>query len=138
MRGAPATDSSRPADWQSCPRSPATRGAWPTPWLYSAEAHPFFRDFGSPMLVALELLGFAATLDRAGQAEPAAKVLAAAEAHRERAGTAYPPFIERLTHRPTLESVREALDEEEFARVWEEGTPLSADEALALAQDAMR
>ena len=103
-----------------------------------AEAHPFFRDFGSPMLVALELLGFAATLDRAGQAEPAAKVLAAAEAHRERAGTAYPPFIERLTHRPTLESVREALDEEEFARVWEEGTPLSADEALALAQDAMR
>jgi hypothetical protein len=91
------------------------------------------RDFGSTILVAVNLLGFANTLARAGDPDTAARLLGCAEAHRCEADIAYPPSMARELLDPTLESARNALGEKMFAEAWEQGLHLTADDAVELA-----
>ena len=97
------------------------------------ECHLFLRDFGSPILIALNLLGFANTVARAGNPHTATQLLGCAEAHRREANATYPASMARELLDPTCKSARNALGEESFATAWEHGLLLAADEAVELA-----
>jgi hypothetical protein len=68
------------------------------------------------------------------RAEPllAARMLGAAEALREQAGSVMLDF-ERASYEPMVASVRAALDDAAFEAAWAVGRSLNADDAVALA-----
>jgi predicted ATPase/DNA-binding SARP family transcriptional activator len=76
--------------------------------------------------------GLAAVLAFTGEAEPAARLLGAAEALRESVGVGLAP-AERETHEATSTAVREALGDEQFNAAWGAGRELSLEEAIAFA-----
>jgi len=76
--------------------------------------------------------GLAAVLAFTGQAEPAARLLGAAEALRDSLGVDLAP-AERETHEETAAAVREALGEEQFSAAWRLGRELALDRAIAFA-----
>jgi predicted ATPase/DNA-binding SARP family transcriptional activator len=76
--------------------------------------------------------GLAAVLAFTGQAEPAARLLGAAEALRDSLGVDLAP-AERETHEVTAAAVREALGEEQFSAAWRLGRELALDRAIAFA-----
>jgi predicted ATPase/DNA-binding SARP family transcriptional activator len=76
--------------------------------------------------------GLAAVLSLTGQAEPAARLLGAAEGLRESLGVSLAP-AERETHEETKVALREALGEKEFSTAWRLGRELALGEAIAYA-----
>jgi predicted ATPase/DNA-binding SARP family transcriptional activator len=76
--------------------------------------------------------GLAAVLTLTGQAEPAARLLGAAEALRDSLGVSLAP-AERETHDETAAALRQALGDEQFNAVWRLGRELALDEAIAFA-----
>src|SRR5439155_10295425 len=76
--------------------------------------------------------GLAAVLCLIGRAEPAVRLLGAAEALRESLGVDLAP-AERETHEETAGAVREAVGEERFSAAWRQGREMSLDEAIAYA-----
>ena len=76
--------------------------------------------------------GLAAVLAFTGEADPAARLLGAAEALRESVGVDLAP-TERETHETTTAAVREALGEKRFSAAWRLGRDLSLDDAIAYA-----
>ena len=83
--------------------------------------------------------GIAAVLAFTGEADPAARLLGAAEALRESVGVDLAP-TERETHETTAATVREALGEKQFTAAWRLGRELHLDEAItyALAEEPAR
>ena len=71
-----------------------------------------------------------------GQAAAAARVLAASEGLREESGAAIPHWVADM-NAIALEQIRGRLDEEALAREWQTGSGLAADEAVALAREAL-
>jgi len=76
--------------------------------------------------------GLAAVLAFTGEADPAARLLGAAEALRESVGVDLAP-TERETHETTTAAVREALGEKRFSAAWHLGRDLSLEDAIAYA-----
>ena len=97
------------------------------------DAHRFVRDFGSTILVAVNLLGFASTLAQLGDLDAAVRLIACAEAHRQKADVAYPTSIARELLDPPIERAHSALGDEAFDEGWKQGLLLTADDAVALA-----
>lgn len=93
------------------------------------------RDFGDRIEIAVSLCHAARTIAAAGQADAAARLLACFEALSEEIGGSH-PWVTRMNDE-TLPIIRAALDAAEFAEAWEQGRRLTADEAIALALDAL-
>ncbi len=81
-------------------------------------------DYG----LSWSLVGLAAVAVAQGESERAARLLGAAEVHRERLGVVPPPSRLPLYER-TLAATRAALDEDVLAAAWVEGRRLSPEEA---------
>jgi DNA-binding CsgD family transcriptional regulator len=90
--------------------------------------HATTGDGGS--LSSLELAGGLAI--EQGRGAAGARLLAAADALRERFGTGRPQD-EAADYTADLRRLREALATDDFAAAWEQGASLSLDEAIALA-----
>jgi predicted ATPase/DNA-binding CsgD family transcriptional regulator len=79
---------------------------------------------------SLDALGASAATT--GKAATAARLLAASDMARGDMG--YPhPLVDHQSHAALVEGVRRNLGEEDFVRIWHEGTLLSLDDAVALA-----
>jgi len=76
--------------------------------------------------------GLAAVLALLGRAEPAARLLGAAEAVRESLGVSLAP-AERATHDETVAALGAALGEKRFRAAWLAGGALPLDDAVAFA-----
>lgn len=71
----------------------------------------------------------------AGRAAIAAQVLSSSTALMEEIG-ARPPWFARIS-RKTLAVIHTELDDTAFAKAWEQGLTMTADEAVALALDSL-
>jgi len=96
------------------------------------ESHRLHRELGDPVQGALDVFRFAALIATQGRAASAARVFSSSDALCEEIGYDLhgwdPEFIEA-----TLTTIRDQLDEATFAKAWEEGRSLTAEEAVALA-----
>ena len=99
------------------------------------EAYRIARELDQPVDISDSISRFAATLAHAGKAEVAVCVLSCSESLREELGVRRSWVLER--NEETLAIVRSHLDEVAFAKAWEEGRRLTADEAAALATTAL-
>jgi hypothetical protein len=99
------------------------------------EGYRIHSGLGDGLFVAAFVCRFAAVLALAGRPETAACVLTTSGVLLEGIG-ARPPWITKMTDR-TLASIRAQLDEATFAGASERGMLLTADEAVALALDAL-
>jgi hypothetical protein len=72
----------------------------------------------------------------AGRAEAATRVLSTGEMLYEDMGAAPMGWLQRGNNE-ALVLIRERLDEAAFAEAWEQGRKLTADQAVALALDAL-
>ena len=70
-----------------------------------------------------------------GRAEAAARVLASGETLYEEMGASPMGWLKRANDE-ALTLIRAHLDEAAFAKAWEQGRTLTADEAIALALDS--
>jgi hypothetical protein len=86
-------------------------------------------------VIAHVICRFASVLALARRPEDAVRVLSSSAALHEKIG-AMPPYVAKLSTQ-TLEGVRPQLDEVAFADAWEQGRRMTADEAVALALDAL-
>jgi predicted ATPase len=102
------------------------------------ESSSFAREFGSAIVVAVNLLAIASVLVRTDNPNTAARLLGCAEALRRDTGVEYPPSAQRDLRDQTVELARTALGHAAYNDAWEAGMRLSADEAitLSLAPDA--
>ncbi|HEX9599772.1 MAG TPA: adenylate/guanylate cyclase domain-containing protein [Gaiellaceae bacterium] len=101
------------------------------------ESHRLHRELGDPIQTALDVCRFAALLAAKGTAVTAAQVLSCSDALCEEIGYGLrswdPEFVDE-----TLTAIRGQLDDEAaFAEAWEQGRALTADQAVALALDAL-
>jgi len=85
---------------------------------------------GDPAMIARDLSRVAYSLAKLGRAEPAAQLLAASEATRERAGH-FEAWIPRINDE-ILGDVHARLAPDAFAGAWRAGQKLTVDEALDL------
>ena len=99
------------------------------------ENHPLYRDLGDLGGAAVNLCRFARALVFAGKAATAARLLSCSERLCEEMG-AHVLWVARMNEK-TLTIIRTQLDEAAFAEAWEQGRTLTADEAVALALDAL-
>ena len=99
------------------------------------ESHRILSALNDLLLVAASVGRFASLLALAGKATTAAQVLSSSMALMEEIG-ARPPWFTRITEK-TLAVIRTQLDEPAFARAWEQGRTLTADEAVAVALDSL-
>ena len=99
------------------------------------EAQRILRELNDRLLLAVGVGRFASVLAAAGRPVPATEVLSSSEALMEEMG-ARPPWFAHISAK-TLAVVRAELDESAFAEAWERGRTLTADEAVALAVDAL-
>jgi tetratricopeptide (TPR) repeat protein len=106
----------------------ARRGAHAAARLRFAQGLEIARELGDPMLEAGCLEGFAVAHGPA----LAARLLGAAESLRERAGAAWPAFVQADSER-SANRARCALGDERFAAEWARGRAMGADEILELA-----
>jgi len=96
------------------------------------EAYGIAREFGDPVMVALNLIRLGEALALADKPGLAARLLSVAEAMHEEGGWAYEGWL--VTVRDAAEArARAQLDEAAFAEAWEQGRKLTADSAVALA-----
>jgi len=94
------------------------------------------RELGSLQAIAQSLCRSASTFAVvAGKAGLAARLLSCFEALQDRIGVGE-AWITRMNEE-TLSAIRARLDEEAFAEAWEQGRKLTADEAVALALEAL-
>ena len=100
------------------------------------ESHRLHRELGDPIQTALDVCRFAALLAAKGTAVTAARVLSCSDALCKEIGYGLrswdPEFVDE-----TLTAIRGQLDEAAFAKAWEQGRALTADQAVALALDAL-
>jgi predicted ATPase len=100
-----------------------------------AESYRLHHEIGDPMQTALAVFRYAFALAARGDARAAAKVWSAADALFAEAGG-------RLAQWDTVmigdvdNLIRTRIDDAEFARAWEEGRELSAEEAVAVARSS--
>ena len=87
-------------------------------------------DDREAMTDALE--GFGEALVASGDYQRAARLLAFAELHRNKVGKIIPP-PEQTYHDEAIKILREALDEDTLAQVWQAGGTMTFDEVNALA-----
>jgi tetratricopeptide (TPR) repeat protein len=99
------------------------------------EAYRLDRELGDPYRVAITVSTFAHLLAAGGRAGPAARVLSSAEALFAEIG-AGPAWI-KSENEEALATIRQQLDEAAFDIAWEQGRSLTADEAVALALEAL-
>jgi predicted ATPase len=100
------------------------------------EAWKLNRDLGDRFRAAILVCRFARVLALAGRAEVAARVLAAGEKLYEEMGGSPMGWLQRGNDQ-ALSLIRAELDEASFAEVYDEGTSLTADEAVALALECL-
>jgi predicted ATPase len=101
----------------------------------TTESYRIFRDLDDLLMIANCVCRFARILALSGQPEIAARVLSCSSALLEEIG-AMPPHVAKIRDQ-TLAAVRPHLDEAAFADAWAEGQALTADEAVALALNAL-
>jgi predicted ATPase len=99
------------------------------------ESHRIFRELNDLLMIAAGVGRFASVLALAGRAEVATQVLSSSTALMEKIG-AGPPWYARIC-RNALAVIRAQLNEPAFAEAWDQGRPLTADEAVSLALDAL-
>jgi predicted ATPase/class 3 adenylate cyclase len=100
------------------------------------ESLVLWREVGSHQGIAQALCHAAADLaPLRGKTETAARLLSWFEAQREQIGVSE-AWVARMNER-TLAAIRTQLDEASIAEAWEQGRALTADEAVALALDAL-
>lgn len=90
------------------------------------------RQLGNKWSLPYLLEGIADVSIGEKNAKHAAKLYGAAEVLREKIGLAMPP-TERVTYNKARDSMREALTEETFKTVWNEGRAMTVEQALAYA-----
>jgi predicted ATPase len=93
------------------------------------------RDLGDPIETAIGLCHAARTIAELGNVKTAARLISCYEALSEEIGGSY-PWVARVNEE-TLPIIRAELDTADFAIAWRQGSRLTADEALALALDAL-
>jgi predicted ATPase/DNA-binding SARP family transcriptional activator len=98
-------------------------------------SYRIFRDLGDLLNIAICVCSFARVLTLAGKPEAAARVLASSEALHEEIGAGLPQLA-RMSEK-ALTAIRHQFDEAAFADAWEQGRTLTADEAVALALNAL-
>jgi len=106
----------------------ARRGAHAAARLQFEQGLQTARELGDPMLEAACLEGLAGAHGPA----MAARLLGAAETLRERAGAAWPAFV-NADSESSADRVRRALGDERFAAEWMRGRAMGAAEILGLA-----
>ena len=99
------------------------------------QAYRIVRELDEPVDIADAISRFASTLAHAGKPRAAAQVLSCSEALREELGVRRSWVLQR--NEETLGLVRSQLDERAFEDAWEQGLRLTADEAAALAREAI-
>ena len=99
------------------------------------ESFPFYRDLGDMLGIMDNLCRTARALASLGRPDPAVQLVACVSALWKEIG-AHPTWVARMNDE-TLSSARTQLDDEAFAEAWEQGGKLTADEAVALALDAL-
>ena len=99
------------------------------------DCYGIFRDLDNLLLIAIGVCRFARMLALSGRPEIAARVLSCSAALLQEIG-AMPPHAAKIRDR-TLAAVRPQLDDAAFQDEWAAGQPLTADEAVALALDAL-
>jgi predicted ATPase/class 3 adenylate cyclase len=100
------------------------------------EAWKLNRDLGDRFRAAILVCRFARVLALASRAEVAGRVLAAGEKLYEEMGGSPMGWLQRGNDQ-ALTLIRAELDEATFAEVYDEGTSLTADEAVALALECL-
>ncbi len=107
--------------------------------LDAAQAQPLFAEglvlsqkLGHKGILAECLAGIAGAAGMTNQAEPAARLLGAAEILREIIGSTIPP-AERANYERIVAIVRNQLDETTFERAWAEGRAMAIEQAVACA-----
>jgi tetratricopeptide (TPR) repeat protein len=100
------------------------------------EAYTLNRELGDRFREAVIVCRFARVLALAGAATTAAQVLAAGEALFEEIAASPMAWLQRGNDQ-ARDLIRERLDEAAFAKASEVGRTLTADEAVALALDAL-
>ena len=100
------------------------------------ELHRRRRDLPDRFHIVLLVCRFARALALAGRSFDAARLIACAQAGFEELGVNVGSWIEEINDK-TLELVRADLDAAALERAQEEGSRLSADEAIALALEAL-
>jgi DNA-binding CsgD family transcriptional regulator len=103
----------------------ARQGAHAAARLQFEQGLEIARELGDPMLEAACLEGLAG----AHSPDLAARLLAAAESLRERAGAAWPAFVQADSER-CADRARGALGDERFAAEWSRGRAMTAAEIL--------
>jgi hypothetical protein len=99
------------------------------------ESHRLHEQVADPMQTAFDIFRFAMFLTEAGMTEAAATVLAAADARAADAGIelmSWDPMVGKM-----LATLRERLGEDAFEAALERGRELTADEAFAVALEAV-
>jgi predicted ATPase/DNA-binding SARP family transcriptional activator len=99
------------------------------------ESQRILRELNDLLGIAAGVGRFASVLALAGRAAIAARVLSSSTALLEEIG-ARPPWYARISEK-ALAVIHAQLDEAAFAEAWEQGRALTADEAVALALDAL-
>ena len=100
------------------------------------ESQRILRELNDLLLIASGVGRFASVLALAGRAAIAAQVLSSSTALMEEIG-ARPPWYARISTK-TLAAIHTQLDDAAFAKAWEQGMTLTADEAVALALTSLR
>ena len=95
-----------------------------------------YRDVGDPHGIAIELCRCACALALKGEAETATWLISSSKTLRQTEIGGTMPWVERIEER-ALTTIREQLDERAFAEAWEQGSALTADEAVTLALDSI-
>jgi hypothetical protein len=93
------------------------------------------RDGFDPLHTGETFCGAARVLAELRQGKMAARLITCYEAMCEEMGASV-PWVARL-NAETLATIRTQLDEDAVAEAWEQGRTLTADEAVALALDAL-
>ena len=99
------------------------------------ESHRILRELNDLLLIATGVGRFASLLSVSGRATTATQVLSSSTALMEEIG-ARPPWFARIS-RNTLTAIHTQLDDAAFAKAWEQGLRMTAEEAVALALDSL-
>jgi tetratricopeptide (TPR) repeat protein len=100
------------------------------------EAYRLAGDSGDPAAVDANLVRFGSALAFAGKSDAAVRLLALADAIHEELGWTYEQWFEAIREE-AMAAAQADLDSAAFSEAWAEGRGLTADEAVAVALDAI-
>ena len=100
------------------------------------EAYELDCELGDPGYLAEDLIRFALVLADAGRADEAARVIGRSDAVHEELGVVVSGWLRELRDE-AAGVARRQLGEAAFSQAWKQGRPLTTDEAVALALDAL-